>query len=81
MGISTSEVYYVVNKTTNNFQISLTKSGTAITFVDNGSGTNSYYPIPTPRVRYVSQLTDRMFAGGDDNNPNNLYYSNAQPAD
>ena len=79
--LSISEVYFVVNKTADNFQISLTKSWTAINFTTNGTGTNSYYPIPTPRVRYVSQLTDRMFAGGDDNNPNNLYYSNAQPAD
>ncbi len=37
-GVFTSRQYFVVNKTTNNFQIASYFGGTAITFTDNGSG-------------------------------------------
>jgi hypothetical protein len=33
-----------------------------------------------PKVRYVSQLTDRIFGAGDDTNPISLYYTAAAPA-
>jgi hypothetical protein len=39
-------VYYVVNKNNDDFQVSLTEGGAAVTFSDDGSGTNSYY-IPS----------------------------------
>lgn len=77
--VSASEVYYVINPTANTFQVSLQKSGTAVNFTSNGSGTINYYVIPNPRVRYVSYLWDRIFGAGDDNNPNTLYYTNAAP--
>lgn len=35
-------VYFVVNKLTDSFQISYTSGGAAITFTDDGSGTNTY---------------------------------------
>lgn len=35
-------VYFVVNTTANNFQLSYTEGGTAISFTDDGSGTNTY---------------------------------------
>jgi len=35
-------VYFVVSKLTNSFQVSYTSGGAAITFTDDGSGTNSY---------------------------------------
>jgi surface protein len=42
-GISTYTVYYVVNAATNTFQVSLTKGGSAINLVNDGSG-SLYYP-------------------------------------
>ncbi len=35
-------VYFVVSQLTNSFQVSYTEGGAAITFTDDGSGTNSY---------------------------------------
>ena len=35
-------IYYVVNKTTNSFQVSYTSGGAAIAFTDDGTPTNSY---------------------------------------
>lgn len=35
-------VYYVINTNANDFQVSYTLGGPAVTFTDNGSGTNSY---------------------------------------
>ena len=80
-GITANTYYYVINPTTNNFQISTSKWGTAINFTTNGTGTNSYYALTEPRVRYVSYLADRMFGAGDDWNPISLYYTNAAPTD
>lgn len=41
-GISTNTIHYVVNAGANNFQISLTPSGSAIALTTNGSGTLKY---------------------------------------
>lgn len=35
-------VYFVVNQNTNDFQISYNSGGSAVTFTDNGTGTNQY---------------------------------------
>lgn len=35
-------VYFVISKLTNSFQVSYTSGGAAITFTDDGSGTNTY---------------------------------------
>lgn len=37
-GITANTTYYVVNKTTNTFQVSLTSGGSVETFTDNGTG-------------------------------------------
>ena len=42
-GLTANTVYYVVNKTVNTFQLSLTSGGSAIDFTDNGSGTLYYH--------------------------------------
>lgn len=39
VGLDTVTTYYVVNKTADTFQISLTSGGSAVTFSDNGTGT------------------------------------------
>ena len=41
-GISVNVPYYVVNKTTNTFQVSLTYDGTALALTSNGSGYMTY---------------------------------------
>jgi hypothetical protein len=38
-------VYYVVNKTVDDFQVSLTSGGAAVTFSDDGTGTHSYHTL------------------------------------
>lgn len=40
--------YYVINKTANTFQLSLTPSGSVITLTGAGSGTMSFTTFPTP---------------------------------
>ncbi len=53
-GITANTAYYVVNKTSNTFQVSLTSGGAPVNFTTNGTGTNSVYNkfIPTdPRGR------------------------------
>lgn len=42
-GLSTNTTYYIVNSTTNAFQVALTASGTALTFADFTAGT--YYAL------------------------------------
>jgi microcystin-dependent protein len=42
-GLAANTIYYVVNKTTNTFQLSLTSGGSAVDFSDNGSGTLYYH--------------------------------------
>jgi len=34
-----------------------------------------------PPIRYINQLTDRLFGAGDDSNPSSLYYSDTAPVD
>jgi hypothetical protein len=41
-------MYYVVNKTTNDFQVSLTSGGAAIDLTTAGTGTLTYYTFQTP---------------------------------
>lgn len=38
-------VYYVVNKNNDDFQVSLTSGGAAVTISDDGSGTNKYHTL------------------------------------
>ena len=42
-GLSENTVYFVVNKTTDTFQLSLTSGGSAIDLTTAGTGTNSWY--------------------------------------
>jgi hypothetical protein len=44
-GLDKDEVYYVVGKATDSFQVSHTLGGAATLFTDDGSGTNSYQLI------------------------------------
>lgn len=42
-GLSSSTVYFVVNKTTDTFQLSLTSGGSAINLTTNGTGTHKWH--------------------------------------
>ena len=44
-GSSQDVVYFVVNKTTNDFEIALTSGGAAVNLTDNGSGTHSIHAV------------------------------------
>ena len=44
-GLSQDVVYFVVNKTTNDFEVSLSSSGSAVNITDNGTGTHSVHAV------------------------------------
>ena len=75
------QVYYVVNKTTNTFQISTLKWWSVVDFTTNGTGTLTTIKLNEPRCRYISYLGDRLYWAWDDANPSSLYYTNAAPTD
>lgn len=51
-GLSTATKYYVINKTTNTFQLSTSSGGSAVAISDNGSGTHTFNPgFPVPDMR------------------------------
>jgi hypothetical protein len=75
-GISTNTTYYVINPTTNTFQLSLTSGGSALPLTTNGSGTLvriysdvTYYVISTGltlntfRVSTTAGGTQRVLSG------------------
>ena len=48
-GLDSATVYYVINATTNDFELSLTSSGSAVDITDNGTGTHT--------AKQVSEIT------------------------
>ena len=80
-GITQYQVYYVVNKTNDTFQVSNDKWGAYINFTTNGTGTLTTNKLNEPRCRYISYLGDRLYGAWDDANPSTLYYTNAAPTD
>ena len=44
-GLDSETVYYVVNKTTNDFEVSLTSGGAAVDITDDGTGTHSVLAV------------------------------------
>lgn len=75
------QVYYVVNKTTNTFQLASDKNWTYINFTSNWTGNAIAVQLSEPRCRYIQYLGDRIYTAWDDANPSSLYYTNAAPAD
>lgn len=80
-GLVAYQVYYVVNKTTNTFQVASEKNWTYINFTTNGTGTLTTIKLNEPRTRYIQYLGDRIYTAWDDANPSSMYYTNAAPAD
>ena len=77
--ITTLKLYWIVNKTTDTYQVSLTEWGSPVLFTSNGSSTFSQIPS-TPLFRYLQYMGDRVFAAWVDLTPNTLYYTNAAPS-
>ena len=73
-GISANTKYYVVNATTNTFQLSASKGGAAVAISDNGSGTNTFHNhflIPDLRGRFL-----RGWAHGQTTDPDRTSRTN-----
>ena len=77
--ITTLKLYWIVNKTTDTYQISLTEWGSPVLFTTNGSITYSQIPS-TPLFRYLQYMGDRVFGAWTDDTPNTLYYTSAAAA-
>lgn len=76
--IEQGRFYYVRNKTTDTYQISLTPTSTVINFTSNGSWVTSKIPS-TALFRYLQYMGDRVFGAWVDDTPTTLYYTNAAP--
>lgn len=58
-GLSAATTYYIINSTTNDFQVSLLPAGSSVTITSTGSGTHSYhtnFKMPDMRGRGFSGL-------------------------
>lgn len=62
--ISANTKYYVINKTTNTFQISATRGGSAIDFTGTGSGTMNLYAIWIEWTNVTGSLIAAAGGGG-----------------
>lgn len=80
-GITEYQVYYVVNKTNDTWQVSTTKWWSPVTFTTNWTGTLTTIKLNEPRCRYISYLADSLVWAWDDANPSTLYYTDAAPSD
>ncbi len=57
-GLSALTNYYVITATTNTFQLSATKAGSAVTISDDGSGTNTWLRQGAGKHIYVGDFQD-----------------------
>ncbi len=59
-GLTTFDLYHVVNKNNDDFQVSTNQGGGAVDFIDNGTGTLTFhagapfYALVQPTLRYLS---------------------------
>lgn len=66
-GISVSTNYYVINPTTDSFQISATLNGTAVTLTDDGTGVMTYWhTIGGLRSKSISCNSESIDVTNDD---------------
>lgn len=63
-GLAAATTYYVVNKTTNTFELAATKGGASITTSGGQSGTHTVTTQPTPTTEYAVGLVDGASIGG-----------------
>ena len=74
-GISINTIYYVVNATANDFQVSLTFGGAAIALTSNGTGTLRYRASITSIVAGTSVTMNKKMTGSG---TQNLIFRNLQ---
>lgn len=79
-GLDAGRAYFVINKTTNTFQVAKTYNGSAVDFTTNGTGTFTGLSSGQPLCRYLRYMEDRVFGAGNDSAPSTLYYTAALPA-
>lgn len=73
-GLNSTTTYYVVNKDTDYFKVSLTSGGSAVDLQDDGSGSTSYYRI-ADIPHYITFFKDRLIMANTDNYPTRVYFS------
>jgi microcystin-dependent protein len=66
--LSSTTKYYVVNKTTNNFQVATTVGGDPVLFSENGTGTQYY-----STTFYIPDFRQKVSVGLDSNSTNFNY--------
>lgn len=78
-GLSTNTAYFVINKTTDTFQVSLTSGGSAVDITDTGTGTHTWEFWDTfdlvnfpSGAKYAVEFRDRVYVAGDANNPDRV---------
>ena len=66
-GLDSNTVYYIVNKTANDFELSLTSGGAAVSITDNGTGTHSVHAVtPVTLVQENTYSTYDVLSGTAD---------------
>lgn len=78
-GLATDTNYYVINKTTNTFEVSTTYGGTAVDITDTGTGTHTWaywdpfdiLNIPTGS-KYALEFKDKIYIAGSSVNPDRI---------
>lgn len=78
-GLTQYQVYYVINKTTNDFEASTSYNWTKVDFTTNGSGTMTLVKVTEPRPRYMQISRDVARIAWMDKSPSTAYYSNPLP--
>lgn len=78
-GLSANTAYYIINKNTNDFQVSLTSGGAAVDITSTGSGTHTWKLWDTfdlsnfpSGARLVIEFKDRVWTGGYTSNPDRV---------
>lgn len=78
--LTVGRYYYVINSNTNDFQISLTPGGSAVTFTDDWTATTTASELTQPRVRYLRYMWDAIYGAWEDLNPSTIYATTAGAA-
>lgn len=63
-GLSPDTIYYVINKSTNDFEVSTTRGGSAVDIQDDGTGTHSVYGVTLQVTNDATSLATGLIAGG-----------------
>lgn len=84
-GLTASTTYFVRDRTTDTFKVSLTLGGAAVDITDTGSGTHTWsfqgvldrVNMPTGH-KYIAEFLDRVYLAGNTSTPDRIFYSSLQ---